>query len=399
MKILLFLSIILNLLYSKSEILSSIPPVENEFINLSVKECKRECLKELISQDKIMSFLSLYKNHSQYDDIQSLYDKYANIFKIKKQNNIEIKIAMLIPQNSIRRYAISTVNSVLSYMIYRKFNFDLKVYYSSNENKDAILNAIYKIKQDNYRYIIAPVTQKGAETIVNNSDGFTIYIPTVHKIKIGTKNPNILFGGINYKEQIDKLLTYTNNKIAIFSDSSSIANELNNHILNSDKKIVYEKKFQKSRQNFKKLLKWNKKLDNSSVFLNLPLVKTSLLLSQFRVYKRKPYRFLSTQINYNPMILTLTQYADRKNLLIANSIQKANEQISITNDLLGSDIRYDWVNYSTTLGIDIMFHRFFTPTQPKSFNENIKEGQILYNTSIIAPKRYTMQTISQESLE
>ncbi|NOX16386.1 MAG: hypothetical protein GXP61_10275, partial [Epsilonproteobacteria bacterium] len=246
-----------------------------------------------------------------------------------------------------------------------------------------------------YRFIIAPLTEIGAKIITENSAGFTIYIPTVNKSKISIQTPNVIFGGINYKEQIDKLLTYAKNKLVIFSDGSNIANELNQDVKDSMKLVVYEKNLDKSNLNFKKMLKWNRKIDNSSVFMNLPLVKTSLLASQFRVYNRKPYNILSTQINYNPMILTLTQYADRKSFLIANSIGKVNAQISNSSELLESGIKYDWVNYATTLGIDLFYNRYFSPGTQRSFKEEIKDGQVVYKTEIVSPQRYTIVPVSK----
>ncbi len=130
-------------------------------------------------------------------------------------------------------------------------------------------------------------------------------------------------------------MNFANDKVAIFSDSSSIARELNCEVKEFAPMVVYEKMLDKTNQNFKKILKWNKKLDNASIFMNLPLIKTSLLASQLRVYDRKPYRLLSTQINFNPMILTLTQYGDRKNMLIANSIDKIDPKITQYSAILG----------------------------------------------------------------
>jgi len=387
-----------GLLFSKSEILSQIPPAKNIFMDLSVSGCDTECLDNMLTEGKIFSFLSVYKNHSQFDNIQNEYDRYTALFSINKRNNIKIRLAMLVPQKAIRRYAISTVNSALAYLLYKKYNFDLKVYNSNDESEDSLLDSLEQIRNDGYKYILAPLTEKGAKIVVKNSDGLTIYIPTVNSNKIENPSPNVIFGGISYKKQIDKLLLYATNKVAIFSDNSSIANELNSEVENSQKLVVYAKQFKNSNVNFKKILKWNKKLDNSSIFLNLPLVKASLLASQLRVYDRKPYNLLSTQINYNPMILTLTQYEDRKSLLIANSIGSVNDEITVSNDFLGSDIEYNWVNYSTSLGVDILYNRYFLQNENRSFSEEILNNQVEYNTYIMSPKRYTINTLTDEGM-
>lgn len=114
------------------------------------------------------------------------------------------------------------------------------------------------------------------------------------------------------------------------------------------------------------MLKNNKTLLNSSIFMNTPLVKTSLISSQLRVYKIVPYMLLSTQINYNPMLLTLTQYEDRKNFYLANSIGKTTVEMEELNSLFGHDIVYDWVNYSTSIGIDYFYTHFLSQQQLKT---------------------------------
>lgn len=367
-------------------------------MNLSIDECDTECLNSMLTNGKIFSFLSIYKNHSQYDNIQNEYDRYRVAFHINRQDDIKIKLAILVPQKVIRRYAISTVNSTLAYLLYKKYDFDLKVYNSNSEDRDALLDSLSKIREDGYNYVLAPLTEKGARIVMDNSDGLTIYIPTVNRDKMENSTPNVIFGGISYKQQIEKLMLYAANRISLFSDTSSIANELNTEVKSSDKLVVYEKQFKTSNVNFKKILKWNRKLDNSSIFLNLPLVKASLLASQLRVYKRKPRNLLSTQINYNPMILTLTQYEDRKSLLIANSIGAVNGEITISNDLLDSDIEYNWVNYSTSLGIDLLYSRYFLQGESRNFSEEIIDNQVAYNIHIMSPKRYTINILTDEGM-
>lgn len=59
------------------------------------------------------------------------------------------------------------------------------------------------------------------------------------------------------------------------------------------------------------------------------------------------------------MLLTLTQYEDRDDMFIANSIKRAPASLEETNALFGHDIVYDWVNYSTSIGIDLLAAHFF----------------------------------------
>lgn len=398
MKFTVFILIFISSIFAKDEIPSLIPPAKNIFMNLGIEKCDRSCLIDLLEQGKIFSFLSVYKNHSQFDDIQNEYDRYASIFHINKTGNIKIKLAMLVPEKIIRRYAISTVNSTLAYLLYKKYNFDLKIYNCVDESEASLLNSLSRIRDDGYKYVLAPLTENGAKIVAQNADELVVYIPTVNKKIIKNSNPNIIFGGIDYDKQIQKLMNYATNKVAIFSDNSEIANELNGYVQNSAQHIVYMKQFKNSRINFKKILKWNKRLDNSSIFLNLPLVKASLLASQLRVYDRTPYNLLSTQINYNPMILTLTQYKDRQALLIANSIGQANDAITISNTLLNSDIGYNWVNYSTSIGVDLLYNRYFLQGSNRIFKEEVSDGQVQYQTYIVTPKRYTIEELTDEGM-
>ena len=58
------------------------------------------------------------------------------------------------------------------------------------------------------------------------------------------------------------------------------------------------------------------------------------------------------------------------------------------NSLFGHDIVYDWVNYSTSIGIDYFYSHYFVPSDVQSFKENIVDSQVAYKVSIVKPKRY-----------
>lgn len=83
------------------------------------------------------------------------------------------------------------------------------------------------------------------------------------------------------------------------------------------------------------------------------------------------------------MLLTLTQYNDRKKLYLANSIQKSPLDIREINALFDHSIVYDWVNYSTNVGLDYLFSSYFTNGIPREFKEKISGNQIIYKTDIM----------------
>jgi SRSO17 transposase len=387
----LFLS--LSTLFAQSDKLSHIPPPKSIFIDLDEHTCNNDCLEQLLQNGQVFSFLAKYRTNNESQLLQTQYGIYSSLFRLGQRDTLAVRIAVLVPQKSIRRYAISTVNSISAYLLTKEHEFELKVFNSIDEDESSLLKAIDKIKQENFQYVIAPLTQTGADILVKNAKNLLIYIPTVHRLNYKEMDTNIIFGGIDYQAQIDALLAHTNQKIAIFSDGSELGFELNNMIKQRVPQIAYEEVVSTSKINFKQLLKTNKKLDESSVFLNTPLVKTSLLSSQFRVYERKPFSILSTQINYNPLLLTLTQYEDRENFFLANSIGKASMKLEETNTLFGHNISYDWVNYSTSLGIDYIYANYLNPSSTREFNEEIRDNQVIYNISIIKPDRYKFEKV------
>jgi SRSO17 transposase len=388
MRTLVFFVLFVSSLFAVGSKVSHIPPVQNVFLDVEAKLCDEQCLHTLLDKGEIFSFLSRYNNMVENEELKNRFYAYQTLFRSSLQETSNVRIAMLIPQKSIRRYAISTVNSVLAYLLSKNSTFDLKVFNSIDEKEDSILEALKQIRRENFQYVIAPLTQKGAKTLLKNSQNLLVYIPTLNVNEFENLDSNVIFGGIDYKAQILKLLGYANNKISIFSDGSLLSHNLNTIIKEQVPHIYYEATINNSRISFKRLLKYNKKIDDSSIFLNTPLVKTSLIASQFRVYDKTPYILLSTQINYNPLLLTLTQYEDRKNLFIANSIGKTSPRLEQTNSLFGHNIIYDWVNYTTSVGMDYIFTHYLVPSQSREFKEEIKDNQVIYNISIYKAKRY-----------
>ena len=79
----------------------------------------------------------------------------------------------------------------------------------------------------------------------------------------------------------------------------------------------------------------------------------------------------------------MTQYDDRKNMIVANSITEHNDVITETNALLNNDIVYDWINYTTTIGIDFFYSTITRDT--KEYNINLQNNQMLYNIELLKP--------------
>lgn len=298
-----------------------------------------------------------------------------------------IKIAVLVPQKTIKKYAITSVNSVISYLLYKNYYFDLNVFNSGDEKEESIAKALSEIQAGGYNYIIAPVTADGANIIASHVTDKLVFIPTLHRSNVKNSGANIIFGGIDYDQQIAMLAEKANERVGIFEDGSSLGYQLNSYVKKNNNHVFYEKRVESPKANFKQMFKGNNALNNASLYVNTQLVTTSLIASQLRANDIHPYTLLSTQVNYNPLLLTLTQYEDRNKMYIANSIQKAPPALEEINTMFGHDIVYDWVNYSTSLGADYLCQQFFDGKITRAFKETIVGNQVVYNTALYQPGR------------
>ena len=135
--------------------------------------------------------------------------------------------------------------------------------------------------------------------------------------------------------------------------------------------------------NLEKQLKDNEKINGGSFFVNTPIIKSGMIISQLTLYDTNATNILSTQTNYNPLLLSMTQYQDRKKMIIANSITQNNDVLFETNSLLGNDIVFDWINYTTTVGID--YFTYLINGEKMDYEIENKNNQMMYPIKLIRP--------------
>lgn len=404
--ILAFVSILSNALYSRSYIMSSIPLPESYFINIKTANCDEECMEDYLKSSQYFSFLAAYSPEFSDESIQKAHYTLASMFNLPSNfiynpvldisdDSSYVKLAVLLPQKKIKRYSMTVVNSILGYLFSQNSSFDIEVFDCGDEDPEVMQYTLDKIKSRGYKVIIAPVTPTGARFLAYNTNDMLIFIPTINSSLIPDASSNVLFGGIDYKKQIDTLSSFANENIALFSDGSTLSVRLDSFVMDDFPDILYQKELSSSRLNLKDILKDNETLKDATIFLNMPLVKSSLLASQLRAYEIEPYSLLSTQINYHPMLLTLTQYKDRQSLYLANSIDKSPLVIKATNSLFGHSIVYDWVNYSTNVGLDYLFSNYFNREHERMFSEDVDTNQIIYNVNILKPSAHGFYQISR----
>lgn len=385
-KILLVFLIIQISLFARSDKLSDIPPAYEIYINLEPFKCDDVCLLNLIKDGLLHSFLARYERSDNAEVIQAfrtIAGEISNAQVFIPSANAEFKIAIIIPQDSIKSYAAVVSNSAIAYMIRQNANIDIKFYNIGNESTDSISDALTRAKAENISYLITPFTQVGVAHLNNLlEDSMLAYIPTLHSSTLPNLKVNLIFGGIDYKEQIVRLLDFSNGKNAAFSDGSLLGSTLNKYSEELSGGLVYQNEIG-NQTDLKNFVDRNSKINEASIFLNIPILKTSLLSSQLRVYDINATNLLSTQINYTPSIFKLTQPQDRELIYIANSLSAVDSSLDSNNKILGQDINFNWVGYSTSVGMDYIYTAYLNQNAQKLFSERIENSQVIYNTKIL----------------
>jgi len=418
MKIIVFLFLPI-FIYAKSFLISDIPIPKTYIQNLDPYPCDEICLQEYIDKDMIFSFLA--HTDKRLENKQQNEIRMMNISILNIGPNIigdKLRIALLLPYKIIGRYAASTTNSVFAYLMAKNHSFELKSYKIEDESEDEIYKTIEQVKKDGFGYVIAPLTKNGADTVAKIDPEIYVYFPTINKKDVNVSSQYFIYGGIDYKAQSDLLLEKAVSPLVIFYDKSSIGKKLSlyeeesfknqtyidanlststqemeialdddnplteNNILDKNITVI---KFSIPRRttNLEDQLKDNPKIVEGSFFLNTPIVKSGMIMSQLTLYDLNATNILSTQINYDPLLLSMTQYDDRKEMIIANSITEQNNILIESNALLGNDIVYDWINYTTTVGID--YFSSMISGDAREYNIELKDNQMIYNIDLLQP--------------
>jgi len=414
MKKLYFLTLLFPIaLFAQSFLISNIPLPKTDIQNLDPYPCDEECLLKYLNHDLIFSFLSHADYKLDNKELEQSRQEYLSIFNIKAITlNNKLRIALLLPYKKIARYAASTTNASFAYLMSKNRPFELKSYKIQDESKEEILKALNQIQKDNFQYIIAPLTQLGEHVVENIDPKLHIYFPTINKKDANTTSKFLYYGGVDYRAQSDLLIKEAKSPLVIFYDRSTIGKQLSKYqelkfkynmnidynralsnslgtdsqeqqlTVNNNTTVV---KFSIPRRttNLERQLKGNSDINRGSFFINTPIIKSGMIISQLTLYDTNASNVLSTQTNYNPLLLSMTQYQDRKNMIIANSITQNKDVLIETNSLLGNDIVYDWINYTTTVGIDYFSH--LINGEKREYDIESKDNQMIYPIKLIQP--------------
>ncbi len=368
-------------LTAQIQLMSPIPLPSTVIIDLDPSEYDESELYELLQEGEIFTFLAKSKG-VQNPELASVRQRYMTLFNAthKIYSSAAFKVAFVVPYRVIGKYASSTSNTALAYLLNRKIPFELKLFPVADEENATLNDALAAVSEGSFDLIVAPVTMKGARYLCKQAIDTDLYIPTLHRNRIECPNDRVRFGGIDYPRQIETLsyLVESNATTITVSDSSSISKMLSQTV--AETIDVQERLFLDRSGYFKDMIAAHEDLNQSVLFLNTPVVKSSLFLSQLTLADYKPQLILSTQINYSPLLLTLTQYHDRENMILASSIGPLDPVLAENIALVNQDVRYNWLNYATLCGID---HYFSTKTgEQRLVHEEFVDRSIDYGVQL-----------------
>ena len=254
---------------------------------------------------------------------------------------VKIKVAFIYPSSLVEKYAKTSLSTISGYLSYQKADYDLTIIDSTNESYENINSAFEKAKQNGVTKVIGLFTPSAISSLDKIvTDDVKVYLPLIEKKDSLTSNENLIFGSISYEQQVKKLISYSSTNNAMFYQDTYIGNKLKRAYDASVYDTRVRKEISKTETNFKYIVN-DYKLNNSTLFLNTDLVKTSLILSQLRAYDISPSAILSTQVTYDPMLMILTQTQDREKLVVANSIDSVNNELRDEIITFGGNIVYE----------------------------------------------------------
>lgn len=310
-----------------------------------------------------------------------------------------LRLAVLSSSNVIGKYSQSVYNVALATLMSCKDDgYELKHYVMPDESADSLSKALDAIERDGMNGILAPLTTSGVKNLVGYETSIPVFIPTVHKRDFPYARQGIVFGAIDYERQIEALLPYMSDSIAIFYDSSAVGTQLKS---STEKVFLSHKRESKNISAYPVDSKGDSivthltrpaSFNKKSVILHIPVVKSALLTAHMTFTGVKERNILSTQVNVDPTLLTLTQYNDRKNMTLANSLVEFPADIYETNALMNNDIVFDWVNYASSIGIDYLVATL--TSTPRKYTMRAVNSQILYPIELLQAKEFGFEPLS-----
>ncbi|TLD84192.1 hypothetical protein [Helicobacter trogontum] len=395
-KVALCLVVFIHLAIAKEHIMSPLPAPEQEVMDVEIRKCSKSCLNKLYESEQFFSFASHYRP-TKDKTINERYQAVAEELGIKAllplfDSSNGLRVALMIPQKNVGRYSVTSSDAILAYLIAHGDNFSFKVFGTQNEEVNNLVASYNKISEEEYDLIISILTPRGLENLLQNADITTpLFVPTINEkqaVKFAP-NKNIFFGGIDYESQVNMMVTLAEQKksaIISFNDDSMIGKMIGAIMQSRTNTAKQEVIDSKKSTNFAPVIaKYKQGIRNSMVMLNTSVIKSGLIIPQMGNARAMPSVFLSTQINYNPSLLTLMPKEDTKKLFVVSAISPIHTRLLLFNEILSADLQYDWVNYATALALDIFLTQG-NRTNMRFFMESLQGNQVMYNNRFYGVK-------------
>jgi hypothetical protein len=350
--------------------------------------CTQKTTQTTIPSTSYNSAVNIQKNNTKVQTTVPV-DQLNN--KDLEKNNT---IAIVYPSVNIGKYALEATNTINMYLLYKQKSFSIETYDMFLQSKKNIIKTFEQIQSKGITKVIAMITSEQLYYLnsVPNISNLNIYLPLINKTEVinpnQLENLNVTFGGISYENQFKKLFAHSNrNKLVEFYDNTKIGSFL--HSFLESQKVSYSRVIDDNNGRYTYFLKNNRYINNSSIVLNTPIVKSSILLSSITAEELTPSMILSTQLNYTPLIFSLTQRMDRRKLVVANSIGTIPLELIEYNEILGNSITYNWVNYSAIIGAELL-----TSNSIDFFNDlKIEDNQVLYPVNLYEVRDHSFSLI------
>ncbi len=283
------------------------------------------------------------------------------------------KIAILYPSRIVGKYAKSTISTISAFLIYNDKPFVIETFDTYDENPENILEQVNLLKENGFTKVIAMFTSNGFNTLNLDSDSSfaNFYFPLINKSEVKTYKSNFIFGGISYDDQLQILETLSTNRNTMFYVKSYLGNKLKESYeqIFSNPGII--KEIERANNRYKYIME-DERIVGNTIIVNTPIVKTSIILSQLTAFEVNPLKVLSTQLNYNPLLIKLTQERDRENFFVVSSIEEVDSFLEEYTKLLGGDVTYNWVDYSSLVGANyLLFSQYAQDKQEEKANNFI----------------------------
>ncbi|RAX59192.1 hypothetical protein CCZ01_00135 [Helicobacter monodelphidis] len=384
---------IVSIAYSKSQEISPLPLPTMEMINTNPELCDTRCLEKLLKEEQIFSFLARFTQYAKESRLLSAFSKAMDQHGFGKaypnpNSDAQMKLAIIFPRKQIGSYSTTTINTILSYLTTQSNSFYFEVFDLPNESLESLSATLGNIEGRHFGGTIAILTSNSLPSIPKLSPKIPLYIANIHKeqLKTAQVSPQIIFGGISYQEQVAKLKHFTDSQLntAMYTDISntgkriaaSVKAEGLNVVFQEDFSLKQAAKFSRSIQSKAKILR------NSNLFLNTAINDTAFILSQLTYSRIRPAVILTTQLGFNYALFDLTQANARRSLYVSSVTgEQRTPEMNEYAALLDADVHYDWIHYSTAIGVEYFYQKLFGKERDW-FSEDIKDNQVRYNIKV-----------------